>query len=128
MGERNSANAQTRVELKTARWRPRREIDEFAAAGPAPIPFHGKSPCTQATTASFSARHLNRKQPFSFNRRLYKERRRIENAFGRLKDFRRIATRYDRLARNFLASVCIVAALVVGLMSLDPSTRLIGSN
>jgi transposase len=54
----------------------------------------------------------NRKQPFSFNRRLYKERRRIENAFGRLKDFRRIATRYDRLARNFLASVCIVAALV----------------
>ena len=32
MGERNSANAQTRVELKTARWRARREIDEFAAA------------------------------------------------------------------------------------------------
>jgi hypothetical protein len=56
MRERNSANAQTRVELKTARWRPRREIDEFAAAGPAPIPFHGKSPCTQARTASFSAR------------------------------------------------------------------------
>ena len=54
----------------------------------------------------------NRKQPFTFNRRLYKERRRIENAFGRLKDFRRIPTRYDRLARNFLASVCIVAALV----------------
>ena len=54
----------------------------------------------------------NRKQPFTFNRRLYKERRRIENAFGRLKDFRRIATRYDRLACNFLASVSIVAALV----------------
>src|ERR1700719_2416422 len=54
----------------------------------------------------------NRKQLFSFNRRLYKERRRIENAFGRLKDFRRIATRYDRLARNVLASVHIVAALV----------------
>jgi putative transposase len=54
----------------------------------------------------------NRKQPFSFNRRLYKERRRIENAFGRLKDFRCLATRYDKLARNFLASVYIVAALV----------------
>ena len=54
----------------------------------------------------------NRKQPFSFNRRLYKERRRIENAFNQLTDFRRIATRYDRLACNFLASVCIVAALV----------------
>jgi transposase len=35
----------------------------------------------------------NRKQPFSFSKRLYKMRWRIEN-------FRRIATRYDRLARN----------------------------
>ena len=37
---------------------------------------------------------------------------RIEAAFNRLKDFRRIATRYDRLARNYLASVCLAAALV----------------
>jgi transposase len=54
----------------------------------------------------------NRKQPFSFSKRLYKFRWRIENAFNRLKDFRRIATRYDRLARNYLASVCLAAALV----------------
>jgi len=54
----------------------------------------------------------NRKQPFSFNKRLYKLRWRIETAFNRLKDFRRIATRYDKLARNYLASVCLVAALV----------------
>jgi transposase len=54
----------------------------------------------------------NRKQPFSFDRTSYKQRHRIENAFCRLKDFRRIATRYDRLARNFLASVCLVAAIV----------------
>ena len=54
----------------------------------------------------------NRKQPFRFNKRLYKLRRRIEAAFNRLKDFRRIATRYDKLARNYLASVCLVAALV----------------
>jgi transposase len=54
----------------------------------------------------------NRKQPFSFNKHLYKLRSRIENAFSRLKDFRRIATRYDRLARNYLASVCLAAALV----------------
>jgi len=63
----------------------------------------------------------NRKQPFSFSKRLYKLRWRIESAFNRLKDFRRIATRYDRLARNYLASVCLVAALVVDLMSLNPS-------
>jgi len=54
----------------------------------------------------------NRKQPFCFDRKSYKYRHRIENAFCRLKDFRRIATRYDRLARNFLASVCLVAAIV----------------
>jgi transposase len=36
----------------------------------------------------------------------------IESAFNRLKDFRRIATRYHRLARNFLASVCLAAALL----------------
>lgn len=53
-----------------------------------------------------------RKQPFSFNKRLYKARHLIEIAFNRLKDFRRIATRYDRLARNYLASVCLAAALV----------------
>ena len=54
----------------------------------------------------------NRKQPFSFNKRLYKLRWRIESAFNRLKDSRRIATRYDKLARNYLASVCLAAALV----------------
>jgi transposase len=54
----------------------------------------------------------NRKQPFSFDKKAYKQRHRIENAFCRLKDFRRIATRYDRLARNFLASICLVAAIV----------------
>jgi putative transposase len=54
----------------------------------------------------------NRKQPFSFSKRLYKLRWRIESAFNRLKDFRRIATRYDRLARNYLASVCLVASIV----------------
>ena len=54
----------------------------------------------------------NRKQPFSFNKRLYKLRWRIESAFSRLKDFRRIATRYDKLARNYRASVCLAAALV----------------
>ena len=42
----------------------------------------------------------SRTQPFNFSKRLYKLRWRIESAFNRLKDFRRIATRYDRLARG----------------------------
>ncbi|MBZ0098267.1 MAG: transposase, partial [Taibaiella sp.] len=35
----------------------------------------------------------------------------IERMFGRLKDFRRIATRYDRYAKNFLAALCIAAVV-----------------
>jgi transposase len=54
----------------------------------------------------------NRKRRFSFSKRLYKLRWRIESAFSRLKGFRRVATRYDKLARNYLASVCLAAALV----------------
>jgi transposase len=54
----------------------------------------------------------SRKQPFPYSKRTYRLRHRVENGFCRLKDFRRIATRYDKLARNFLASVCLVAAIV----------------
>jgi transposase len=54
----------------------------------------------------------DRKEPFSFSKRLYKLRWRIEAACNRPKDFRRIATRYDGLARNYLASVCLAAAWV----------------
>jgi transposase len=54
----------------------------------------------------------NRKQPFRFSKPVYKLRWRIEAAFNRLKDFRRTATRYDKLARNYLGSVCLAAALV----------------
>ena len=39
----------------------------------------------------------------------YRGRNAIERMFGRLKDFRRIATRYDRLACNYLAAVHIAA-------------------
>lgn len=63
-------------------------------------------------TKAIFPNQTRRKQPFPFNKTTYKHRHRIENAFCRLKDFRRIATRYDRLARNFMASVCLVAAIV----------------
>ena len=42
---------------------------------------------------------------------LYRDRNAIERMFCRLKDFRRIATRYDRLAINFLAAVSIAATV-----------------
>ena len=54
----------------------------------------------------------NRKQPRAYDKELYKARHLIENFFAKFKQFRAIATRYDKLARNYLASVCLAAALV----------------
>jgi hypothetical protein len=39
------------------------------------------------------------------------DRNAIERMFGRIKDCRRTATRYDKVARNFLAAVCLVATI-----------------
>ncbi len=54
----------------------------------------------------------NRKQPYSFDAATYKRRNVIERTFCRLKDFRRFATRYDRLASTFLATACITAIVL----------------
>jgi transposase len=54
----------------------------------------------------------NRKEPRTFDRDLYKARHLIENFFARLKQFRAIATRYDKTARNFLAAVYFAASVV----------------
>ena len=54
----------------------------------------------------------NRKKRIRYDKEAYKGRNVIERCYCRLKDFRRIATRYDKLARNFFSSVCIVAAVV----------------
>ncbi len=51
----------------------------------------------------------NRKTPPAYDKVLYRHRHRIEDAFGRLEDWRRIATRYDRCAHAFFSSICIAA-------------------
>ena len=53
-----------------------------------------------------------RKNPHAYDRVAYKSRNLIERMFCRLKDFRRIATRYDKRADTFLAAVFIAATLV----------------
>lgn len=53
----------------------------------------------------------NRRWKNCFSPVLYRDRNAIERMFCRLKDFRRIATRYDRLAINFLAAVYIAATV-----------------
>lgn len=53
-----------------------------------------------------------RTKPFPLDRRAYKRRNRIERLFCRLKNWRRIATRYDRLARNYLATLALVSSII----------------
>jgi transposase len=50
-----------------------------------------------------------RKSPADYDKELYRQRHRIENMFGRIKDWRRIATRYDRCAHTFLSAIFIAA-------------------
>jgi putative transposase len=52
-----------------------------------------------------------RKRHHPFDEIAYRQRNLIERMFCRLKDWRRIATRYDKLARNFLAAAALVGAL-----------------
>ena len=54
----------------------------------------------------------NRKVPIPHDRVLYRQRHRIENMFGKLKDWRRIHTRYDRCAHTFISAICIAAAVI----------------
>ena len=53
-----------------------------------------------------------RKEVPAFDADRYKARNVVERAFSRLKDWRRMATRYDKLARNFQATVCLAAMLI----------------
>jgi transposase len=53
----------------------------------------------------------NRKTAIRYDETRYRARWRIEAAFCRLKDFRRVATRYDKLARNFLSAVALATLI-----------------
>jgi putative transposase len=54
----------------------------------------------------------NRKHPRLYDTNLYKERNRIERFFNRLKQFRRVATRYDKLLANFMGFVKLAAIAI----------------
>ena len=54
----------------------------------------------------------NRKVQIPHDRILYRQRHRVENMFGKIKDWRRIHTRYDRCAHTFLSAICIAATVI----------------
>jgi len=54
----------------------------------------------------------NRKRQIIYDKNLYKQRHKVENMFGRLKDWRRISTRYDRCSHTFFSAICIAAFVI----------------
>jgi len=54
----------------------------------------------------------NRVKAVYFNKIHYRVRHKVENMFAKLKDWRRIATRYDRSAQNFIAAIKIAAIII----------------
>lgn len=53
----------------------------------------------------------NRKRTIQYDERRYRDRWLVEAMFCRLKDFRRVATRHYKLARNYLSAVALAAAI-----------------
>lgn len=62
----------------------------------------------------------NRKKERSLDKERYKNRNRIERFFCRIKHFRRIATRYDKLARRFASFILLVSAYCWGCLAWIP--------
>lgn len=55
---------------------------------------------------------VHRKEQRSYDRHLYRDRNLVERFFNRIKQFRRIATRYEKLARNYFSMLNLVCAYV----------------
>jgi transposase len=69
-------------------------------------------PLTRAGKTAVIPPKQNRTVRRAFDRHLYAARHLIENFFAKLKQFRAIATRYDKTARNFLAAIHLAAAAI----------------
>ncbi len=53
----------------------------------------------------------------TYDKALYRQRHRIENMFGRLKDLRRIAMRYDRCAHTFMSTILLAATVLFSIIA-----------
>ena len=70
----------------------------------AELAARGIAPCILSTR--------RRKQPIAHDAVLYRQQHRIEIMFGRLKDWRRIAMRYDRCAHTFFSAITLAASVI----------------
>jgi transposase len=102
-------------------WRPARRGGRGAGPGSA----RPRSQATRATAFPTLRRNLRRRvgipnksnQPRQrgFNRAAYRERNRVERTINRLKQWRRVATRYQKREANYLAMVTIAAIVLLWL-------------
>jgi transposase len=69
-------------------------------------------PLAEAGKTAVIPPRKTRTTPRTFDKVLYKARHLIENFFAKLKQFRAIATRYDKTARCFLAGIHLAATLI----------------
>ena len=90
------------------------------AAGPFTRLIADKGYDTNAIRALVAARDAEavipsttaRRAPIPYDRQAYRARNLVERLWCRLKDWRRIATRYDKLADNYLSAALIAASLI----------------
>ena len=71
------------------------------------------APLRAAGKAAVIPPRRNRREQRDYDRELYAARHLIEDFFCKLKQFRAIATRYDKTARNFLAAVYLAATVIL---------------
>ena len=69
-------------------------------------------PLARAGKTAVIPPEANRKNPRPYDKDLYKARHLIENFFAKLKQFRAIATRYDKRATHFLAAVHLASSVI----------------
>ena len=69
-------------------------------------------PLTEAGKGVVIPSKSNAKEPRDYDKHLYKARHLIENFFAKLKQYRGIATRYDKMARNFLSAIYLAASVI----------------
>jgi transposase len=73
---------------------------------------HFRAAIAAAGATAVIPNNPSRASKLPFDAALYKERHLVECCIGRLKQFRRVATRYEKTARNFLAGVLLAAIIL----------------
>jgi transposase len=76
------------------------DSDAFRAA----LAERGITPCIPP--------RAKRRTPAPYCKTLYRQRHKVENMFAKLKDWRRLALRYDRCAHTFFSTICIAATII----------------